>query len=586
MTESFDNDAMPAGLLLRQCVSFPYGNAARRGGLVRDRLLLVELDRGAVFLLRVPCDWHATHERMTLLARALSSMDGLRHEWNGLASAISWELETDVELREIDLAAPMATVWPLRAAAVERCRNFAQSGGETGLAERADAMTRALSAELEEKLARFTAKLDQRVLGLAHLWGGMSSSRYNWFVTAQGKQREYRVQAAVVSPALLGVLSEGSRPPDRNQGALSKAIDCGHPLIDALVEIYGIPAPAARHFLRMPASLMAGERIRPVICALGRIPADLYPRTQADWKTMSHLLRMVLPALTGRPAGSDLNLSFLSGVAKGGWENAEVRLREVGAEAGSQLRAFVSAAQGALAWDLMCSGGWRPEDAQDAAFVTIEESLGTCGLLAMMRTVRTWPALLSAAQTELAERLGLLGGLIWPGILDKPFLHGFRSLEQLVTHEACVAAGRALSNCIASYAFACAQGQAHIFVIRNLQGRPRGALRLRFLPDGKRGGYRILVKECKGFGNAMIDAESEEAAGALRDWLKSSDGQEQIGAMERKRMELRAISDVEAMARIEFEPVLMSLGRVRVKSLRLDALREAALRKLKSRPFT
>lgn len=568
---------------LKQLVQFPSHSEARRGGLLRERLLLVELDNGKVFFLRLPIHWHPSPERLADLASALCRVDGSHYQRSEAASALSWELETEIELLDFDLASPASANWPLRSAAVEHCMNQAKSGQDSGLAERADAVTRELAVELETALARFTAALDQEVLRLSRLWGSMMSCRYNWFASVQGSRRKYRIQAAEVSPALLGVLSEGNRPPDSRQLALVRAVDCGHRLIEALVETYGVPVAAARHFLRMPANLMGGERIGPVISALGRIAPDLYPRNRSDWETLNQLLS-VLPGLTGRPAGSELNLSFLPTIAKGGWDNAETRLREMGADAASRLREFVAAAQGALAWDMMRNGGWRPDEARAAAFAAVDECLGAAGFHVMMRSVRTWPALLSAAQSELADELDLLRGRVWPGVLDQPFCYGSRLVEPLLTHEACVAAGRALSNCVASYAFACAEGKAHVFMIRDQSGRPKGALHLRFTHSSRRGGYSVQIRECKGAGNLAIDAESEGAAYALRDWLLSRTGQERIAAMEKKRMEIRG-TDSELKARIEFEPVLMGLSRVRAGSLRLEALREKALSYLKNNPF-
>ena len=140
-------------------------------------------------------------------------------------------MDTQLELADLDLSAPIATIWPLKAAARQYCFRAPPSGESmAGLAERVACEEARITAAADIRFRHFVVGLDQEIVGLSALWGGMPCQRYNWFASSPPAVRTYRIQVARIFPAIIPILSGELGAPGAIARSIGDIIDRGQPL--------------------------------------------------------------------------------------------------------------------------------------------------------------------------------------------------------------------------------------------------------------------------------------------------------------------------------------------------------------------
>jgi hypothetical protein len=559
-------------------IVFPPDGIARRSGLVRERFLLLELQQGTVYHLRVPCNWGPLPERLATLAQILIGHEDTGSLRERTASAIGWSLETTLEFVDLDLAAPTTDAWPVRATALQRCYIDSPSGeSPRQLAERVALAEADLACAASADLSVFVARLNPDILRLSSLWGCMPWARYNWFASARDEVRPYRIQVARVFPALVPVLSDEFGKPGPVARSLAEVVDRGEPLIDALASTCHVRAVTARHALTMPPVLVEGEKLPTLIRALDWLIPERFPRGLHEWGVFERLVNDTIPKLTARPAASPINLSFLPQISRRGWAQAAKQLARlcVDDETAASVREFLDAYRRSLAWDLMqadCTG--TRAEARAACATTVDEALASVGVIRVFEASRSFPALLREANAELAHRHEMLRGERCNNVLEEPMVFDDCEIAPLHTVSALARLGSDLANCLGPrYASECASGMGHIFSIRSATGNQLGALYLRF-PVDRYGGFRVQICDCKGPHNSKIGADAWRAVIVFCEWLKTEKPRRRISELRRVPHAPRHAGKSEINERIEMESTIAALGRLRQKSLRFDVLRK------------
>ena len=221
---------------VRQLICFPPERPTRQhAGFVRQRNLVIELDGGTVYHLRLPYRWDPVPEHLAVLTQAIQNHDQACPHREHIASVVSWFADTQVELVELDLSAPTTAAWPLRAATLQQCFTDAPSGEPPDrFAERVAMVEAQITNSTATQLMAFVAHLNPDILCLAELWDGMPWARYNWFAGVPQSVRTYRIQLARIFPGLVPVLAGEAGAPSALTASLIDVIDRGGPLIEAL----------------------------------------------------------------------------------------------------------------------------------------------------------------------------------------------------------------------------------------------------------------------------------------------------------------------------------------------------------------
>ena len=567
-------------------VVFPPDAATRHsGGLVRQRYLLLELESGAVYHLSVPYSWGPLPDRVAMLAEAIRMHDHACPHQEHIASVVAWKLETQLTLVDLDLSAPTTAAWPVRAAALQSC--YVDSFSNESSAQFAERMTlaeTAIAAAAITDLRNFVGSLDPDIVCLSSLWGCLPCPRYNWLAHHREDIRTYRIQAARVFPALVPVLSGEFGPVGAGAQTLSDVIDRGEPLVDALAKTYVVRAVTARHALTMPPALMAGEKLATLMRALDRLIPERFPRNLDEWTVFDRLVHDAIPKLTDRPAASPDNLSFLPGISRQGWTQAENRWSRlcVGDGAAALIAEFLAVYRKALTWEVVRQARVSQTAAQDACKTALDDALTKVGLFNLFETSSSFQTTMrearhqarAKAKAELDQRLAVLRRGPWSNVLKQPATFADCKFEPLLTTSALVQIGNELGNCLDEhYAHECVEAKAHIFSIRSTMGVLLGALHLRF-QVGRHGGFEVQIRDCKGPRNVKICALGKRAVAAFCDWLKTPDAQRRISELPRMRLTL---STVEVGERYEMESTIAALRHLRQKSFRFDVLRKKIL---------
>ena len=567
--------------LVRQAVVFPpVGSILRSMGLARHRHLLLELEAGAVFHVRVPSNWNPLHDAVTVVAEAIGHFDFASMDTSQLASMVSWEIETQIEFLGIDLSKPDTGMWPVRAAAIERhLSEKPASEISARIAERARVTEAELANGLKAELMAFVGRLDGSVVSLSSLWNSMPWARYNWFASSKDPVRRYRIQLAQVFPALVPILTGELGVPEPFARSLADVVDSGKPLIDALVSTCQIRSATARHVLTMPPSLMEGTRLKPLIRSLDALSPDRFPRELSEWLVFGRVVGDLVPGITSRPMSSPLNLAFVPEVCKHGWMHAERQLRRlcIDEQDAILVREFWGLYRNALMWNLLENGLCTEDTAIATCAALIDQEMASAGLARMFEVSRALPALLRLARSELANEHDLWRGKCWHSVLDKSIVLEDCEIEPLLTVVDLERTGAELHNCIdGRFAFYCANGTAHIFSIRDASGGRLGALHLRFNANRK-DKFAIHVVDCKGPSNAKISSKGMRAVSAFCAWLRDEEAQQRLLELRRLALAWRLPKNKDVEKRIEMETAILALRRLNQGSLRFDILRDKLL---------
>ena len=574
----------PQDALVRQLISFPpRGTPPERGGFVRQRNLLMELEGGAVYHLGLPYRWDAQADQVAALAATIKRHDHACPHREHIASVVAWFVGTQIDLVDMDLSAPSSSTWPLRAEALQRCCTAAAIGESSGhLAARADATEKMLANTATEQLHDFAAGLDPDILALTPLWNGMPWGRYNWFANVPQANRSYRIQAARVCPALVPILCGELGPPTPSAVALLEVIDNGRPLIEAMASLFAVHPATAKHALSMPAVFMNAQRMFTLIRALDWVIPERFPRQLAEWQAFERLVHTTLPKLTNRLAANPINFALLPEVSGRGWDPQHNPLSDLFTDdtAGLVVREFLDTYQNALYADITRNNNTGKVRTQKLCAEAIVTLVAEAGLRRIVEASRSFSALLRDAHNQMSPRqeaLLTLLGKRWSNVLEAPMRFEDCLIEPLLTVDSLTKIGSELQNCIGeSFSTACARGHAHLFLIRTDPGINLGALHLEF-PTNRSGESEIHIKECKGPNNKPICEQASKAVSAFCAWLKTAEPQKRISKL-RHRPSLISAHDRQCTTKeLHIETTILALQRLRHKSLRFNVLRESVL---------
>lgn len=570
---------------VRQLVMFPpYKGAERAGAMVRYRHLLLEFETGQVFHLRLPIGWEPSPSAIARLANAFKTHYPSIQSQSDLAAAISWATEIALEVLDFDLSAPSTKSFPVRAAALER-RHSTFGAGEAAqlIVDRVAFEEAKLEAALAADLELFINNLDSDVLALSPLWNGMPLQLYRWFVGVSAKVRTYRIQAARVFPAVIPILAGARSKSAAFSIAVSVAIDNGESMVDALAVSCDVRKATARHALRVPPELVAGEKLPTLITALEKSIPDRFPNEASDWTILERLVFDAIPKITGRPALAAINMSFLPAISRHGWNQAEKLLSSLCVGFGSShlFREFLEAYK-AVTWDLTNAETVNRTITQTACKKAVDEALASLGILRTFEAARSFPVLRNAAQAELTSRYQILRGERWSGIIDEPMVFGSCQIEPILSLSIMTCVGNSLNNCLASkwsgYAAACADGQMCVFAIRSIVGAGDllGVMAIRWQAD-RYGRYSADTFERAGPNNTVINWQASGPIDQFKMWICTDEAQRRIIEFQRTSATQRPKSGSELQMRIEMETTIAALRKVRQKPLRFDVIRNKVL---------
>ena len=547
---------------------------------MRHRNLLIELDGGTVYHLSVPYRWDPVSENLATLTHAIKNHDQTCPHREHIATVVSWIVDTQIEVIDLDLSAPTTATWPLRAAALQQCFTDAPSGERPAqLAQRVAAAEAQITSATTAQLMAFVANLNPDVLSLSALWGGMPWARYNWFAGVPQSVRTYRIQLARIFPALVPVLAGELGPPSALTTALTDVIDRGEPLIEGLARLCEVRKVTAKHALTMPALLLSAETLPTLVRALDWLAPERFPRQTQEWATFDRLVHMVIPKLTNRHPSNAINFSFLPEISRSGWNHLGDNPLSglfVDDAAGLLVREFLDTYQRTLVWAIEKQDTPRQAAVRTACAKTISDLLAAAGVLSILEASRAFPALLRDAERELSASHSFIRGERWENVLEEPMVFEGCTIVPLLTVASLAELGGELDNCLGGqeFATACARGKAHIFSIQDQTGAKLGALHIHF-PVNRSGVFAVSIDECKGPHNTAICDQGRKAVRAFCDWLKTDAPQRRVTALRPRAATRKEWSGLPEA--LEMEITITALGRLRQKSMRFDVLRDRAL---------
>ena len=578
MDRLVENEPPVKSGLVRQLFVFPPDKIAKRSGLVRDHFILLEFSHGTVYHLQVSCDF--PHTELTRLVEIIKDHEGLSSSPEATAAFISWTLGiAAVKFRELDLASPSLTNWPLRASALERCRrSVGLDESPSMLADRVALAQKELADDANAALTQFIGNLDENILALTPLWGRMPLARYNYFAAARdARVRRYRIQAASVMPALVAFLCSDATDARK----LSDMVDSGEPLVSGLASTYRVRLNTARHALGVPAHLTEIGGLSALTRSLDYLIPDRFPRGN-DWTVFYRLIYEVIPKISNRNPASPLNGAILAAICRNGWTNAEQQLSRlcVDDSDAALFKDFLGSYRKSLAWDIVQSGSQSGMKTHDACAAVVEVVLAKVGVLHLFQAARSYPSLFREAQSELYLRHEMLRGNRWQTVINEPMTLKGCLIEPVMTIQHLNTLGASLRNCLGSYAVDCAQSGIHVFSVLSVAGRLLGATGFRF-PTDQQGRFQVDAFECSGPRNSQMCEQGISAVMAFRYWLSTDDPQNRIREI-RREVFLRRGKKSDTEHRIVMESCALALRRLPHNALRFDALRERVLQMLAS----
>lgn len=606
--DTFDMDRFPSGLRIlnsgcyqihpivgiRQLVTFPdtQSSLTKQIGLLRHRILLLELEDRRVFRLHIARSWMPNQANLAILAEALMKHDGLPHDWVSIASSLGWQLETTLSLEQFDLVNPGLERDAIRAAAMEHCLSMDESdmANANALQVKVRDIEHQMSNDLADILPRFIGRLDADALELATLWpDGLTLFRYNWLMGTDSKAQPWRIQAAKVFPALIPTLAGERGKVEQAERLLIKVIDSGRSLVQALEKNYGVRKAIARHALSIPAWLLDDARpgrLAVLLRGLSELPPERYPRAEAEWRLYFHLLYELLPSLTGRPASSSLNAAFLPAISKRGWEVTERKLNKVGldTENAQLFREFVGAANRTLAGALVDAGKVSQTTVTTLASRVLETALISVGVVNLGPIARLWPTLVGRSRLEHKAWWDQLRGKSWPSVIGAPFECEDCKVVALTRPEELLEEGEAMGHCVGTYIQDCLNGESFIFSIRRNDGTRLATAELVFKPTAVSYQYRIGFRQIKGPGNRQVCVQGARILDTFKSHLKRDESQTLIVQVLRDIAKARKWRrhGVEAK-RIDHEVEAEALRQMPDGRLRLDTLFAKAIDQLQCR---
>lgn len=521
---------------LRQALIFPKDAQVRPAGLIRERQVLLELDDGRVLRIHFHRNWLPTPSNLELLVSALADCHWQPGTWTEMANLLSWKLETQLVVKECNLAGLEPDAAAVRALALEQSLAITDTckTDPVDIRLEVELIEKKIRLEWAERLSEFSGQLDPRIVGLAGLWpSGLTLARYNWLVGGGSNGPEWRIQSALVFPALIPLLAGERGGIQATEADLARVIDEGRPLIQALCDTYGVRKAIARHALTMPSWLFNGEphiRFGVLLRGLSALPPERYPHTDDDWRVYAHLLHELLPTLTGRPAESPVNAAFLSTISTRGWTVTEQKLERVGLgyESSLRMREFMTVCVRILAEEIEETRQESELEARLLANKLLDRIFVTIGMVELAKLAQRWPALLRKSQSLHEEWGDHMRGKHWPSVITEPFEWESSRVVALTRPAELAEEGRVMGHCAGTYIQNCLNGYSYLFSVRTPDDMHMATGELRFRPRGVSGRFQIVVVQLKGPGNKYPSSQATKGFHAFMRFLDTDAGQARI----------------------------------------------------------
>lgn len=355
-------------------------------------------------------------------------------------------------------------------------------------------------------MARFLGGLDREAIGVLRSVGSFRVSLYNFLIGDNEIHRRNRLQALRQYPILY------RRILDRDFALIRQVIDDGGSLIDALAHRYVVPRSVVRA-VSGTATLVASTPVdRPeiILLLLHSIPPSWWPRSADEWKGFGETARC-LAAVSRQPVSTASNRWTMRECARRGYRLPNLE-SDGWQRARQEIDEFFSGLHKAIQFRLR-------ETHQASGIETLlgrvdGMMLSSLGIDRIAQLARRWGDAYRQAQAEFAAESELWRGARWPSLTAAPICVGQIEAHPLVTARELVDEGRAMRNCVATYASSCMKGRCQIWSMRSADG-VRIATLLTSVTRGVDGRPVIVTWQHAGAGNVNPPLISRDAAQIL-----------------------------------------------------------------------
>lgn len=333
---------------------------------------------------------------------------------------------------------------------------------------------------------------------------------YNWLVDACTPDLlRQRIQAIHALPAFAELMARDAHSTEGVAGALTRVVDEGKPLIEAIALRLGVPQWVVRRVGRCPTHSLktAGVLIEDVTMYLALTDPSKAPDTESAWRAFAHLCAQLEGLrLTIRDAVSDENFAeacrrFLRRSARYGWARALERL-SAGFRYTGELCDFSTVLRVA------------EEETGKTGTSRLAHAVLGCGIDAVQSVSESWHRALQRhmAQIVLNQRTGP----DWPALLpDLAF--GNRIITALTSPTALAIEGSMLEHCVGTYTNRCLFESVHVLSLRDHAGHPCSTAEIILDAQGPR------VVQHRGRRNSKPSAACRAAVRSLMDYLSRTE---------------------------------------------------------------
>ena len=374
-----------------------------------------------------------------------------------------------------------------------------------------------LRQKLRSGISDFVSNLDKLVVETARNAEGWlcRPSSYN-YVRGTGRVdcvlRRNRMQAGTAFPFLLPLL-----PFDPRLERIRLAIDAGKPpLIDILAWLFSVPKPVIRALRHQPGSSIGPQwALQPwaLTISLSDIPNNLRPQTPDAWSSFNTTVALI-SKISGRPIDTTANRLWLRAAALQGYRVDDAVDDELERSA-HDIDDFSGFLTDALNFQLRTTTGLSNRMAIAAA---VRSMISAHNPVRLVRIARRWREAYLREQEAFSAERQLWLGACWPPVIGGVFEIDARRIACLTNPEELTTEGKAMSNCVATYAGPCLEGSSQIFSMRDISGRHCSTLETAVVKDTLQ--FRIV--QHKGPKNSAPSATCRVAAGLLLKHLDRS----------------------------------------------------------------
>lgn len=329
-----------------------------------------------------------------------------------------------------------------------------------------------IQRDWSEGIARFVDALDTRAVAMARSAGGLRPAYYNYFSVEDAIVRRNRFQAAECFPLLLPDLST-----KKSYAGTCRVIDRGEPLVEKLVEFYGVTKSTVKFLAGLPISLVDPRwqsRVGSLFRLIDGITPEFRPSNPDEWKRFFRTEEFIV-RVSRMPVLTMQNSLWLRACSRTKFRLPEGGMPDISAVA-REIDDLFAGLREAMRWEIE---NVLDEPVSELVLLklTNHASMAVGGLDKMQRLGRKYIEVFCREQQSFLQHdRELILGIRWHSPLSEEMACYLRTIVPLRTPEELIHEGQNMKNCVGGYSGRCLRGESQIWSLRQQDGNPVSTL--------------------------------------------------------------------------------------------------------------